>query len=300
MSRKKNDNKKVLIIIAVILALAMLFSALIIAGYIKITPYGIFWGGQGIFWGNQGSNNEDGGNGNGDNGDGGENGQSHIGTYINLDITPNDCNREDYVTFTITSDFRNVDLILECQYVGLTGWQQIGTVSLGNSGSVSQDIQQNSAGEWNIRARYSTTLSNTENLIVKGITIYQQKSEWYIGETYTGQLTGTYKNWWVLILWKNHSDNTWFFQTFSQTDAIGMIPYGKETAYLDSGTIPGERDVIALIDPNDPNGYYLDVLMEEYYDITHDCIIIPNSVIENEVNAGNLVKSNILTFNINA
>ena len=293
MPRKKGDSKKVLIIVAVILLVLAMFSALIITGYVKITPQGIIWGdisGQDT---NQGNGEDTNSDTNGNHGDNDDN-QPHVGTYINLDITPNDCNREDYVTFTITSDFRNVDLILECQYVGLTSWQQIGTVSLGSSGSASQQVQQNSAGEWNIRAKYSGIMSNTENLIVKGITIYQQKSEWYIGETYTGQLTGTYKNWWVLILWKNHSSNTWLFYTFTQTDAIGMIPYGTNTIDIVPGTIPGERDVIAIIDPNSSDGYYLDILFEGYFGE------IPNYVIDNEVNAGNLVKSNILTFNINA
>jgi hypothetical protein len=129
---------------------------------------------------------------------------------------------------------------------------------------------------------------------VYGITLWQQKDVWTVGEAYTAALSGTYRNWWVSIWQKNATSNTWVWSLNSQTDAYGTIDYGVNSAVIDPAQAGFVKNVIAVISPNDPTGQDVYELFEQ----VETPGFISDGLLNNYEQQGLIVKSNILTVTI--
>lgn len=205
-------------------------------------------------------------------------------------------NREDYNTITVESDLANTLLTFQAQYNGRTEWLTATTYTTDGNGDCSFPFQCNWAGEWLIRAIHviSGATSNMEPLTIRGITLYQQKDTWVVNETYTAALSSTYRNWYVGIWQRHQGDTMWTWAMNAQTDAIGAIDYGVNTAFIDSSQAGTVRQIIGIISPTDPTGYDL---WEVFQEIQFDGAI-RDSDLNGAVDAGLVVKSNILTVTI--
>lgn len=212
--------------------------------------------------------------------------------YITLTITPENTYRGDAVTGTIESNIPSVMSHLTVTHIYDGYFTVTADFPLDANGDYTSPIIADYAGWWTAQAEASSVTSNTVALTVKGITIYQTKNTWSVGEQYTGALTGTYRDWYVAIMYKNHTATEWMPYDVAVTDSDGIISYGT---YLSDPILPAqvglELDVIALIDGSDPNGYdNLGPFLEETQ-------FMPTQAdIDQAVADGDLVKSNINTF----
>jgi len=238
----------------------------------------------------QGNNQtQDNGNNNNKNTD-----QPYIGTWIHLDNPVDECNRGDKVTFGITSNFKNVNVQFQAHYVGFGNWLTVGTYMLNNVGSLNLQLQNDAAGDWQIRVVHvsSSIMSNIETLTVEGLTIYQTKNIWNATamETYTAQLTGSYDNWVVAIIYRDPANpNWWVLHMIQNTNAIGMIPYGTMNANLNPAMVGLTRDWKAIIAPTN-SGFPLSEWLTQHE--AEGCF--SDSDINSAVNSGQLVESNVL------
>jgi hypothetical protein len=212
-----------------------------------------------------------------------------------LAVSPSTVPREGSVTFTVSSSHKNTLVTLEAQYVGRSDWIQFSTVTLDGDGACVLPYVCDEAGVWMVHAKTNLGMvSNAVSLKVYGLTLYQQKNVWSVGESYTAALTGTYKNWLVSIWQKNASSDLWFWAGNRLTDANGVIDYGVNTVVIDPSHVGYVKDVIALVSASDPSGQ--DVIdMFEQGEVPG---VVPVSVVDSYVSQGLVVKSNVLTFTI--
>lgn len=208
--------------------------------------------------------------------------------YITLTITPSTIQRGGTSTLTVASNFPNTQLEILFNYDGATPWTSLGFIPTDSNGGYTQTSTIGYAGFWNIKAKSGNIESNVASLTVYGITIYQSKSEWYVGETYSGALTGTYRNWWVHVFVKLATDTTWNYYNSALTDEHGVIPYGSLEEVIDSSQSGTTHNVIAVLDPEDASGEAYWMVIEDYGGTG-----IPLSQFDGRV------ESNILTFHVN-
>ena len=209
---------------------------------------------------------------------------------LKLSITPTIVRRGDFVTVTIESNMPGSPGEALYKHERDQFYSTLGYFTLDETGSFNGQVQANSAGWWSFMVRVGTVDSNVVEVTIQGVTIYQEKDHWSVGETYTGALTSTYRNWGVMIWIKNHTDTLWNLYIMHDTDEHGMIPFGTLTEVL---TTPGVYDLIAIIDRNDPsfwsqefNQWAEEHDLDGYQD---DILSIPDSIVD---------KSNILTFQV--
>jgi hypothetical protein len=215
-------------------------------------------------------------------------------TQITLTITPNIVNREQNSQVSITSSLHSVYVQLQVMYVGVSGWQTLTSVKVDANGAFNQQVQMNWAGVWKAKAVYGAAESNTVDLTVYGLTLYQSKSTWYVGESYTAALTGTYNNWVVYVYIKDAASDTWFYALNAQTDLHGMINPGANSVQITPAQINMDRNVIALICTHDQTGSQFNGLFEMVQGIS----MATTQQINQYAAQGQIVKSNVLTVSI--
>jgi hypothetical protein len=218
-------------------------------------------------------------------------GETVIGTWLSLTSEEDTVDRGDTLQLSVGSNFKNAPITFQAQYVGIPGWTDVETHNVGGNGALDINLECNFAGEWNLRVIYAPTGVVSDppvNVVVEGLTLYQTKATWQVGDTFTAALSGSYKNWQVAILHKQQSDTNWIYVGTWPTDVIGRIPFGTATVLIDSSSANTVHNLIAVIAPSDPTGQPLYDLVEEYQGL------IPATVIESQVLSGQLVESNIL------
>jgi len=210
--------------------------------------------------------------------------------FITLTVNPKTVNREDSTLMTIDSNLNGYSCEVMVRHEIHTSWLSLGWITLDATGSHSQYTLCSQAGWWQVRAQSGTVISNVEDLTVLGITIYQQKSTYHVGEVYSGSATSTYRNWLVVIFVKNTTDVLWDFYAAVYTDAHGVIPYGTLSETL-TGVGTGSLDIIAIIDRESADFYYAGAWLDEhqYSGYDDDVSAIPSHIVD---------KSNILTFQV--
>jgi hypothetical protein len=213
---------------------------------------------------------------------------------ILLTITPNVLNREEPAQVSVRSTLKNAVVQLQVLYVGVNQWQDFTTVTLDGNGNFNQNVPMNLAGVWKAKASYGAIESNVVDLTVHGLTLYQAKTVWNVGENYTASLTGTYHNWVVYIYIKNVTSNTWLFALNAPTDENGVIDPGTNSVPLTSTQINTDRNVIALICASDPTG----AQFSSIFDMVQGITMTTDQQVDSLVNQGRLVKSNILTVSV--
>jgi len=207
--------------------------------------------------------------------------------YITLSITPNSIQRGETATITVTSNFPNTQLEVLANYDDATPWISLGYITTDSSGGYVQSSPVEPAGFWNVKLKVGNIESNVASLTVYGITIYQLKDTWNVGETYSGALTGTYRNWMVFILVKPPTSTTWNYYTSTMTNEHGVIPYGSLEQNIPPAQAGTSHNVIAIIDPSNSSGEDYWMVIEEYSGVG-----IPLTAFSNHV------ESNILTFHV--
>ena len=212
--------------------------------------------------------------------------------YLELSVNPNPVNRDETIIITITSNMPYAEVFGYFKHEKDSAYTCLGSIYLDGNGGFTQSMTAHQAGWWKLKVSSGTVESNEVDFTVLGLTIYQEKDNWRIGETYTGALTSTYRNWLVLIFVKWSNETLWDFYDSYTTDRYGIIPYGVLTEALSA---TGSMDVIAVMDKNDPYceseeamNYFEQV---QFDGIDEDVLGLPSNIFD---------KSNVLTFHVSS
>jgi hypothetical protein len=212
-----------------------------------------------------------------------------------LAISPSTVDRAEMTLFSVTSNYRNAPVTFEGQYEGYAAWVPFAVGTLGSSGACNLNMPADYAGFWLVRARAQGGVSNMVSFTVEGLTLYQDKSDWHVGENYTAALTGTYRNWFVAILHKSPAWTGWLYVASYKTNQFGVLPKNTASVILDASQANTDHEIIAVLSPTENgNGYIYDLMDQE----VEGGIIISEDSLNGAVSSGQLVKSNILGLHI--
>ena len=223
---------------------------------------------------------------------------------ITISATPNVIERGGITTLTADSNVPYGRIHVEASYVGTPMWQSLGYFSLDSNGYMTRTgVIENFAGDFNFRATLVTsgTQSIPIQLKINGIAIYQQKDVWNVGEHYTAMLSGTYKNWMIYYYVKDVSATEWTLLGADQTNPMGLMMYGEyyyQIKYEHAGTTKQFLAVTSLSDPSGQN--VASIIAQPHPENQQEYLPVPTSVIDDLVNSGQIIKSNLLTTYVNS
>jgi hypothetical protein len=214
--------------------------------------------------------------------------------YLQISVAPSTVDRGESVSFSVSSNLVYAQIQVQALYEGIDVWENAFVLTLDSTGSFNQLIAMNYAGDWQVKAQCGNVESNVVHVAVEGITIYQQKTVWNVGEKYSAALTGTYKNWHVAVFFKDSSSSSWIYAFSSLTDENGVIPYNQNWVTIDVSAVGKNKDIICVLCPNDSSASELQGLFAE----VEGMMMFSTVELDGLVSEGLVVKSNILSLSI--